>query len=188
MKKIIILVLMFISTIGIYSQSIRIDHVDNQGFRLIQTTEKNFSDLGSYQKMSVSLMSISKDSYNKILINICLQDSKPFKLEAGKSLLLKTKDNFIELFANPSVTSDTSSITIYPDIRTKIYISGVSFDVTEEQLNSICQGVSKLRLEMSLENYDRDFPTNKFSKVIKKDYELIKESLKGKKSFYDGYE
>jgi hypothetical protein len=187
MKKIIILVLMSISTLCVYSQSIRIDHVDNKGFRLIQTTDKDFSDFGTFRKMSISLMSISKDSYNKMSICIRLQDSNPFKIEEGKSLLLKTKDNFIELFANPSITSDTCSITIYPNIITKMYLSEASYDVTEEQLNSIGQGVSKLRLEMSLENYDRDFSTNKFSKVIKKDYEFIKEALRGKKSFYDGF-
>lgn len=187
MKKIIILLLMSISTIGIYSQSFKYDNVDNKGFRLIRTTDKSFSDFGTYQKMLVSLMSISKDSYNKISLCICLQDSKPFKLEEGKSLLLKTKDNFIELFANSSVVSDTFSIVTYPNIRTKMYLSEASYNVTEEQLDSICQGVSKLRLEVSLYNYDRDFPTNKFSRVIKKDYEIIKEALKEKKSFYDGF-
>lgn len=185
MKKLPVMLFMSFFSLGICSQEIEIDHVNSNDVRTITTTEMSYNNLLHQENALFWLKSVSSENENMYYLNFRFKYSELGDIKKGDKLLLKTTNKkVIELNAD-KVWKDT--VYLSPNSKGFTIQSCASYQVSKTQLDLICKGITKLRLEKIPKNYERDFSSNIFSQLVSDDLNLIKEALKQKKSFYDGF-
>lgn len=124
--------------------------------------------------------------------SICLSIkgiNKITRIDKDSPCLIKLgDDSVLELSCNSSV-DDIGTIRsnyVSPGTYTE-YIVHPMYQIKEEQLALFSKGIKKMRIEVSGNICDIILKKDNVSTFILDEYALIKDALKTKKSFYDGF-
>ncbi len=179
------------STQIVSAQKIVYDNIDSNGLRTISTNSiviaKNWNT-GNTLKLSLHAYTFSTDTTIFNLV-FSLSDRGSISVHKGGQLLIKlTNDHVICLTAN----SDSEDIvgTVYSGAGglSKYYEIYPSYDISKEELLQIAAfGVKKIRIEMSPENYDKDFSKDKIGAAVTTLFNPLVKASREKKSFDDGF-
>lgn len=171
----------FCTTIS--AEKVLVDKVKD-GFRIVQTqrTTHVFMVVGTMNDGAISLDCWQKEGITQY--SIVLYFYAEYNIEEGSKLLLKfDNDEILELYSNSDITHTWTG-----NAFAQIPISFVGYNVTLEQLKKIMtQNVVKLRAETFADHLDGKVYGKKFSKTIKKDYDVIEKALQQEVSLYDDF-
>lgn len=189
MKKFLLVIALAALAFGAKAQKIELDKVESDGSRFI------FCSLESIRSMSdkvVFLVSLNaaqtKDGITLFDIMLEANASKPISVpKSGKLLIKLTDDSVIELQTKIEYTDKIGSVKNASGYVYTNYTIAPSFELTTAQIERICKGVKKIRLETSLEPIDKEFKKDKIGAIVSAEYELLKKALADKKGFSDGF-
>lgn len=184
MKKLLLLILAVSLFNNSFSQKIVVDKVNEHGERFIFCSEKFVTTLRDMTKISVSL-SAAKQANDVPLYSILVQiiQGYPFSIPKESRFLIKlTDDSVIELKSKEECSSKLK-IDNLNGLVIKSYKVNPSFYITKEQLLKVFSGVKKVRFETSLDNIDKEFNKDKIGIFLKKEFDLINETLGKEKDF-----
>lgn len=189
MKRLYILItFMFLISLMGYSQKIIYDKTDEQGSRIILTSDEDiYTGWTHAAALSMAVVTYGKNNAELLFyIDLTLNEGI-FQFAKGRKLLLKCQNGDIielqntkEIGAGDYKFNVTSSGTYY--------YTSPNYSVTEEQIQKIIDdNIVKIRIETDTGELDRDIKKNNFSKAVANDYQFLKERLKEQKSVYDGF-
>jgi len=185
MKRLYILITftLFISLMG-YSQKITYDKTDEEGSRVILTSEESiYTGWTNSAALNMGVVTYGKNNADSLLVIFLTLNEGILQFEKGRKLLLKCQNgDIIELQNTREIGAG--------DYKSNVTSSGTSpqYSVTEEQIQKIIDGnIVKIRIETNTGELDRDIKKNKFSKAVANDYPFLKERLKKQKRITDGF-
>lgn len=187
MRKILFGILLFAST-SLFAQKIDLDKVEN-GERTIMCSHENVRSMKDKVVFSVALCA-NQNKAGTVFYNLSLKTTalSPITVSKGGKLLVKLIDDSIielsTLMEYAGTVRDVHNINGYVFSDYTIF---PAFLITSEQVNQICKGVKKIRLETTMEAVDKEFKKDKIGAVISAEYALIQEALSQKKSFNDKF-
>ncbi len=185
MRKLILIALLVLSSIGASAQKIIMDKVESDGSRHIQTEYKTI-----YSKMftagAISLYCLANESDTTFYISLMLNERKP-EIDQGRKLLVKLDDGIILTLENIDKIGplDYETRQVFNSVEYLVYPRYyVSLD---DLMLMISKGVVKLRIETDLDNFDRDIIKAKMSDYLENSLSKIIEVLSIKKDIYSDF-
>lgn len=189
MKKIILLFLeiIFLST-NSFAQKIVIDKTEADGFRSIMTDQKTCRDLKDKWVFSFGVAACTDNQHLSYDLAIELGCYEGESVKKGAKVLIKTfKGDVIEASVDLDNFAKGSVATIGTSVYT-IWKMPIMIELTHEQLQELAtDGIQKIRIEGSPENFEKEYKKDKTSKVIKERLDLVDQALAKKSSFSDGF-
>lgn len=188
MKKTFLLVCLFAFTTSTFAQKIELDKIEN-GERTIICSHENVRSFKDKVVFSVALISnTNKSGENFYNLSLKATSLSPITVPKGGKLLIKTADgSVIELSTQMEYAGTVRDVHNVNGYVYSDYSIFPSFSLTPAQIDKICKGVTKIRLETSLDAVDKEFKKDKIGKVIDAEYKLIQKALSNPKSFNDGF-
>ncbi|MFP5142593.1 hypothetical protein ACJEEV_14390 [Bacteroides xylanisolvens] len=188
MKKTVILLFVLSSALNTFAQKIESDKTVN-GERTIICSHENVRSMKDKVVFSVALcLNQSQNGGENYNISLKATSLSPITVPKGGKLLIKLMDDSIielsTIMEYAGTVRDVHNINgyVYSD-----YTIFPAFLLTIEQIDQICKGVKKIRLETTTGAVDKDFKKDKIGQVIAVEYDLIKSALSQKKSFSDDF-
>lgn len=181
MKKIIAITLLLCSTYA-FAQKIDLDKVDNGG-RTIMCSHENVRSMKDKVVFSVAL-NANQNKAGAISYNLSLKTTAltPITVPKGGKLLVKFMDDSVielsTLMEYAGIVRDVHNVNGYVFSDYTIF---PTFLVTTEQIDQICNGVKKIRLETTMEPADKEFKKDKIGTIVSTEYDLLKNAFSQKK-------
>lgn len=185
MKKVLLLALLALSTIGASAQKVIMDKVESDGSRHIQTKYTTI-----YTKLTtagaVSLYCIAKESDTIFGISLLLNEQKP-EIDEGRKLLVKLGDESVITLENVRKIGplDYETRRVYNSVEYIVY--PLYYASKDDVLQMINKGVTKLRIETDIENLDRNIKSSKMSDALRNGLSNIEKALSVKKDLYSDF-
>lgn len=185
MKKVFLLALLALSTIGANAQKVIMDKVESDGNRHIQTKYTTI-----YTKLvsagAVSLCCIASENDTIFGISLLLNEQKP-EIDEGRKLLVKLGDGSVITLENVKKIGplDYETRRVYNSVEYLVY--PLYYASKEDVIQMINKGVTKLRIETDLENLDRDIKSSKMSDALRTGLANIEKALSVKKDLYSDF-
>lgn len=184
MKKIVLLAVIFAMCSVSYAQGIFADEVTSEGVRFITGDPVHVSDLADDVELLVNLCYFGSEETSTYGIAITPALKSAFCVKKGMRLLLKNKDNrVVELRAMSDAYSSVKAV----DAFQYIYYLNAFYEVTEETLSQLSDGIIKMRLEYDSGVYDKEWMVDKMGEVLKKELAEIKRKIRIDKDFYSDF-
>lgn len=187
MKKILLGILL-LHSISTFAQKIDLDKVEN-GERTIMCSHENVRSMKDKVVFSVSL-NAEQNKAGVIYYNLSLKTTAmtPITVPKGGKLLVKLMDDsvieLLTLMEYAGIVRDVHNVNGYVFSDYTIF---PTFLVTSEQIEQICNGVKKIRLETKIEPVDKEFKKDKIGAIVSVEYALLKNAFSQKKSFNDDF-
>lgn len=188
MKKTTFLLAVLLVALNTFAQKIESDNTKD-GERTIICSHENVRSIKDKIVFSVALcLNQNKSGENYYNLSLKTTSLSPITVPKGGKLLMKLlDDSIIELstiMEYDGTVRDVHNVNgyVYSD-----YTIFPSFLLTTEQIEQICKGVKKIRLETSTGAVDKDFKKDKIGGIISIEYDLIKSALLKEKSFSDDF-
>lgn len=189
-KTLVALMLGLVSIHLVQAQTIASDEVNSQGVRVITGSLETVRDFKDKSVFNIGLSALNDTNANVTMYSLAVKVTSmtPYEIKKDMILLIKnTNDEVITLKAtsdydatvrdvhnvNGYVYSDYSTIALYP--------------ITEEEIEKITQGVTKIRQEILSGTFDKEYKKDKIGQVIKVEYQQIKNALKTTKNITDDF-
>lgn len=184
MKKIVLLAVIFAMCSVSYAQGIFADDVTSEGVRIITGDPVHVSDITDDVELLVSLCYSNYEGTSTYGIAITPAFKSDFNVKKGMRLLLKDKNNnVVELQA----MADAYSLIKAVDASHLVYYLNAFYEVSEETLNRLSDGIIKMRLESSCGAFDKEWKEDKMGVVLKKELNAIKRKVSIEKDFYSDF-
>ena len=184
MKKIILLTLLYAIYSISYAQGIFADEVTSDGLRIITGDPVYVSDITDDVEFLVSLCYSNYEGTSTYGIAITSVFKSDFNVKKGMRLLLKDKkNNIVELQA----MADAYSLIKADDASHLVYYLDAFYEVSEETLNRLSDGIIKMRLENNCGAFDKEWKEDKMGAVLKKELNAIKRKVSIEKDFYSDF-
>lgn len=172
--------------VGIYK-----DNVNSKGHRFILTSGRTLDKPSSLLTCQAYLGSISSEHMNPIYelsFNLYLLSNDKLSVEKDSPILIKLSDGEI---LRLKVLSDAEDLFGYSYFITNSLVTSysavVSAEINDEVMNKIKIGISKIRFEVNNEPVDIILHKDNISNFLYQNYELLKEQVKLKKNYEDGF-
>ena len=186
MKKLLLLLLL-LSNISIYAQKVDIDKVADNS-RYISCSLALARDMTAINVLSFGLSAIQTENTTTYLLRMKITSLNPISVPDNAKLLIKCKDDaVIELNALGEDNAYVRDVHIIGNIVISDYSAYPIYPVTKEQIQQMCTGIEKVRIETSGNAIDKVYKKDKAGKIIIAEYNLITEALAFKKTFSDGF-
>lgn len=184
MKRVILLAFLYAMSSISYAQGIFADEVTGSGVRLIVGDAVHVSDITDDVELLVSLCYSANDGISTYAIGITPALKSAFCVKEGMRLLLKNKDNIVvELRAMSDAYSSVKAV----DEFQYIYYLNAFYEVTEETLSQLSDGIIKMRLEYDSGAFDKEWKGDKMGEILKKELIEIKRKVSIEKDFYSDF-
>lgn len=184
MKKIVLLAVIFAMCSVSYAQGIFADEVTSEGIRLITGDPVHVSDLADDVELLISLCFSDYNGNSTYGIAVTPAFKSDFSVKKGMRLLLKDKDNnVVELHSMADAYSSVKAV----DAFKYIYYLNAYYEVTEETLSQLSDGIIKMRLEYDSGVFDKEWKVDKMGEVLKKELAEIKRKIRIDKDFYSDF-
>ncbi|MCD8305492.1 MAG: hypothetical protein LUC49_02365 [Prevotella sp.] len=189
MKKILLtFVLSFISCLAlpVMAQKIILDEVDSKLNMRTTLTDaiicRSFTDR---LVLRVSLESIIEEGDTTLLLGMSINGGNPMRVEKGGRLLIRLgDDSVLELEASSEEKDNIGQVSTSGGTIIKQYYVHPSYPIEKEQLFDMMNyGVKKVRLEMTPDYYDKEFPKDKIGAAVTKLYSVLWGAISVPKSF-----
>lgn len=163
------------------------DKVNSDGFRHILGTERATSVENNTHYLLVSLGAYDTGNEHKFYLHWRYWWSVEPSFKEGSPVLLKLGDNSrIELKINNFyVPLPIVTVVYYSTIKT--YTAYFWTEIAEEDIEKLAKGLTKIRVEINNAPFDVVLNKDNISQFLLEEYNLIKEQLKEKKTFYDDF-
>ena len=192
MKKTLLLLLLLASSFSIFAQAkIIIDKANDNGERIIGTSEESIRSFTDKIPLSVSISATVLNSNNsKVTIytlGMLLTAQYDIKIpEGGKILIKLSNDEIISLQNNKEASDPVGELV--PGTSTIIHYTRPNYTINEDQLNKIASiGVKKIRIETNSDAIDKEFKKDKMGAIIKNQYAIVKDKISKDKKFSDDF-
>lgn len=186
--KHLIFSLLTICSMTAHAQQIVIDQSEPDGLRTIATSLEACRNTTDKTVFSFGLTAYIKTGTSYTL-NIKATSLAPIHIAKGAALLIKTfKGTTIEL---QNIIDADGSVRDVHEVNGYVfsdYSAQPSYTITSEQIQTIAsEGLSKLRIQTSTSNIDKEYKKDKAGKVIDTDYRLIQGALNKSSDIHDGF-
>lgn len=195
MKKSLLLVLLgAILTIGAAAQPITRVVVNNQdpktGLHTLLTSSTivrtGFTDR---HPLRVSVMASERRAGWEYTIYVELADLVSRAIPEGAALLLRTKSG--EVFELVNILTEYESKDIVgvwiEGTASKTYYNKAAYTVTEEQLETISEGVVKIRFQTSSGSFDTEYKKDKLGAAIAEQLHVLREAIAQSSDIRSGF-
>lgn len=190
MKRLLLLVFGIFFLCGFtFAQKIETDKTDESGFRVISTDLKVCRDFSDKTVFSFGVNCYTNGERTDYVLNVKIGCKAGNSVSKGARVLIKTfkgeviqatvdADGEAELLTLKLAGNDFDTYNLYAPIT-----------LTSEQIHKIAaDGIQKIRIEGSPENYEKEYKKDKTSKAISERLDLVDKALAKKaSSFSDGF-
>lgn len=187
MKKLLLLFFCPLLAMSAFSQEVVSDriidgrrYVSTDEFRLTGVIEKvkQFYSVSAYQ---------TYEGENVYMIDLRTNWPNPFRIEKGMKLLFKTtKEEIVMLEAIETI--DIDAMTYLPGLKVSVYTGTSSYEISVEDVMKINEGITKVRIETTAGNIDKELYTDRLGKFIVKGYRRTRKALNTKRpDITDGF-
>lgn len=190
MKKIILLLICFLSLITDVTAQIIYNKMENDSTRVKtagMTCCRSFTDT---QVLNVGVQQVIVNSDTAYFVAICVNQLNKGDIPTDGRMLLKTKkDEIIELYninslkyqlvQNYGTTTTAYRVGRTLNVRTrenKVVTNQIIgyYPIEENVLNKLFDGVKKIKIELTPQNYEKNFSKDKVGKALHKHYNQLK--------------
>lgn len=185
MKKSILFAILCVICSITNAQEVTTDEVTSDGSRMIAGEMVYVTGMSDKVKFEVGLFYYQRqgDSIGYYSLAICPTHMVDFHINKGMKLLLKDKDgNVIELNASDDTQSEVKLIGSTA-VRKLIAL----YDIDEETIRQLSNGVTKMRMEYSGGAFDKEWKKDKMGAVLRKELSGIRHKARIKKDFYSDF-
>lgn len=163
------------------------DKVNSDGFRHILGTERATSVNLDTHYLLVSLGAYDTGNEHRFYLHWTYWWDVEPSFKEGSPVLLKLGDNSrIELKIN-SFYIPLPIVTVVSYSTIKTYTANFWTEIAEEDIEKLAKGLTKIRVEINNEPFDVVLKKDNISQFLLEEYNLIKEQLNAKKTFYDDF-
>ena len=163
------------------------DKVNSDGFRHILGAERATSVEYNTHYLLVSLGAYDTGSEHRYFLMWRYNWDVEPTIKEGSPVLLKLGDNSrIELTID-NVYVPLPDIMVVYHTTIKIYKASFWTEISAEDIENLAKGLTKIRVEINSAPFDVMLKKDNISQFLIEEYNLIKEQLKKKKSFYDDF-
>lgn len=165
------------------------DDVNSDGLRHITTSERTTMSSSEDKAFIVSLRAFESESDG---VRYCLEwkyvrSGVEPNIKEGSPVLLKLgNDSILNLNINNVYTPFPYISAVYYS-TIKIYTTYFHTYIREEDLKLLEKGLKKIRTEIDNAPFDVVLKKDNISQFLLEEYNLIKEQMKEKKTFYDDF-
>ncbi len=164
------------------------DKPNSDGLRYITTSERTTLVNNGESPLIVSLGAFESENGSRYFLHwryIC-SSAEPVIKEDTPALLKLGDDSRLELtINNVYIPLPSISVVYYSTIKT--YSASFWTDISEEDIVKLEKGLKKIRVEIDNAPFDVVLKKDNISPFLLEEYNLIKEQLKEKKTFYDDF-
>lgn len=191
MKKVLLALFAFMTSISLMAEDsvIERDEVGSDGYRVIScnliNTRCSFTDKVIF---NVGLFALEKDGRVSKSIKIQVYSNEPYKINGGMELLIKNRDG--EVLKLKTQQGGDASVRDLVKIGNTIlhhYQTLCFYNVTDEELEMLKKGITKVRQEKVLGSFEKEYKKDKhiakITQVIIDQDKLINDALLNKKTF-----
>ena len=188
MKHFLFLMCVCLLPIMAYGQKVTSTKVD--GGTVLTTSETICRSFTDKQVLSVSLSAIIVNKDTTFLLNAKVTTLQPTRIPENGRLLLKfADDSVVKLVSITSEESNNSTMNLgttttitkigqtwyAKTYKNDINVSSIvgSYIIDKNTLISSFKGIKKIRLELSPDNYDKEFSKDKVGKALESQYKAI---------------
>lgn len=163
------------------------DKVNSDGFRYILGSERATSVDYDTHYLLVSLGAYEKGDVQGYFLHWRYVWNVEPRIKEGSPVLLKLGDNSrIELTID-NVYIPLPNITVVYNTTIKTYNASFWTNIAAEDIDKLEKGLTKIRVEIDNAPFDVVLKKDNISQFLIDEYNLIKEQLKEKKTFYDDF-
>lgn len=188
MKKLLLLTLFCVFCSTVYAQGVASDEVSSDGFRTIIGESVFVTGMSDKVKNEVALFYYAdsvNSSYSLMLRSV---SSKPYKISKGMKLLLKDKNGeVVELKANNDYDASVGAVHNINGFVYTDYSVCAFYDITEETIRQVAEGILKIRQEHSTGAFDKEWKKDKMGSVLRKELAEIRHKASVKKDFHSDF-
>lgn len=192
MKKVLLLLVAIFCVSGsLFAQKIVTDDVTTiagRQVRIVTASSETFRNFTDKVVMSLCLMASKPEDGNDAQYTLCvnLRSGSPISAPASARILIRTADDetiAIEESGNVEKSDIDGKLELVGSTTVKTFEIDLLYNLTDEQLASLCKGIKKIRIETNGEKpYEKEWKKDKIGKFLTKEYELLKGALSGGQS------
>ena len=190
MKNIFVALFTFLMVVPMMAQKSEIikDEVGSDGYRQICCNLINTRSFTDKYVFNIGLYAIEKDGNVQKFFVVDVTSNTPYKVENNMALLIKTKDDeVIKLTTEVGGDASVRDIVKIANTYTHYYKTSCLYNISEEQIEKIKTGITKLRQETTTGYHEKEYTKakdiNKNSKIIIEQNNLINNALENHKTF-----
>lgn len=192
MRKLIYFLTLVLMTASASAQKIVDDRVTDGGLRLVSCESKPFRSMSDKTVLSIGMSASVKDGDIKYFLDVTLQSSEPISAPAGARMLIKTPSGDVitlDEFANKTLADNIGHVQSVGGIVVKTFTINLSYLLTKEQIDQLLSGITKIRIELNGNNYEKEWKKDKISSFLSKEYKVLNDAVAVDKkgSFTDGF-
>lgn len=185
MKKTILALIMLFTTLSVSAQKIADDTTLDNGTRMVSCELKQFRSFSDKIVLWTGLSAFVTDGNIEYCLDVKLNSSKPITAPAGARILIKTTSgDVVEMseFSNTVKEDIAGYLQNVGGVAIKTYTIGLSYKLTQENLDLILSGITKIRIELNGEsNYEKEWKKDKISEFLNKEYENLTKAVASEK-------
>ena len=107
-------------------------------------------------------------------------------------MLIKTPSGDVitlDEFANKTLADNIGHVQSVGGIVVKTFTINLSYLLTKEQIDQLLSGITKIRIELNGDNYEKEWKKDKISSFLSKEYKVLNDAVAVDKkgSFTDGF-
>lgn len=191
MKKVLLALFAFMTSISLMAEDsvIERDEVGSDGYRVIScnliNTRCSFTDKVIF---NVGLFALEKDGKVSKSIKIQVYSNEPYKINGGMELLIKNRDgDVLKLKTQQGGDASVRDLVKIGNTILHHYQTLCFYNVTDEELEMLKKGITKVRQEKVLGSFEKEYKKDKhiakITQVIIDQDKLINDALLNKKTF-----
>ena len=191
MKKVLLALFAFMTSISLMAEDsvIERDEVGSDGYRVIScnliNTRCSFTDKVIF---NVGLFALEKDGRVSKSIMIQVYSNEPYKINGGMELLIKNRDgDVLKLKTQQGGDASVRDLVKIGNTILHHYQTLCFYNVTDEELEMLKKGITKVRQEKVLGSFEKEYKKDKhiakITQVIIDQDKLINDALLNKKTF-----
>ncbi len=181
MRKVIYFLVLLLASVSASAQKIVDDRITDSGLPLISCESKPFRSMSDKVVLSLGLSASVKNGDVKYFLDAKLESSLPISAPAGARMLVKTSYSDVVTLnecANKTLSDNIGEVKNVSGIIVKTFTIHCSYLLTQEQLDQILSGITKIRIELNGNtNYEKEWKKDKISGFLTKEYNLLTEAV-----------
>lgn len=177
MRKVIYFLTLLLVATSASAQRIVDDRVTDNGLRLISCESKPFRSMTDKVVLSLAMSASVMDDDVNYYLDATLASNAPISAPAGARMLIKTSNGDVitlNEFGNKTISDNIGEVKSAGGIVVKTYTIHCTYLLTQEQIQQILSGITKIRIELNGDtNYEKEWKKDKISDFLSKEYNLL---------------